>query len=71
MKQSELQQIIKEEIAKYISEVIAEHVVNETIKKVGNKYAVYPKKGGKRLGTHPTKKAAQKQLAAIEINKKG
>jgi len=69
MKQSELQQIIKEEIAKYISEVITEHVVNETIKKVGNKYAVYPKKGGKRLGTHSTKKAAQKQLAAIEISK--
>jgi hypothetical protein len=32
MKQSELQQIIKEEIAKYISEVITKHVIDETIK---------------------------------------
>ena len=42
---------------------------NETIKKVGDKYAVYPKKGGDRLGTHSSKSAAQKQLAAIEISK--
>ena len=42
----------------------------ETIKKVDGKYAVYPKKGGRRLGTHKTRKAAQKQLAAIEINKR-
>ena len=41
----------------------------ETIKKTGGKYVVYPKKGGKRLGTHKTKKAARKQLAAIEISK--
>ena len=41
----------------------------ETIKKIGKKYAVYPKKGGKRLGAHSTKKAAKKQLAAIEIAK--
>ncbi len=44
--------------------------IDEKIKKVGNEYAVYPKKGGKRLGTHPTKEKAQKQLAAIEISKK-
>lgn len=43
--------------------------VDETIKKVDGKYVVYPKKGGKRLGTHATKSAALKQLAAIEINK--
>ena len=38
-------------------------------KRLKNGWAVYPKKGGKRLGTHPTKKAALKQLAAIEIAK--
>lgn len=41
----------------------------ERIQKVGDEYVVYPKDKGKRLGTHPTKKAALKQLAAIEINK--
>ena len=51
-----------------IKELI-EQELEETIKKVGNKYAVYPKKGGDRLGTHETKKAAKKQLAAIEISK--
>ena len=34
------------------------------------KWAVYPKKGGKRLGTHDTKAGAVRQLAAIEISKK-
>ena len=43
--------------------------VEETVTKIGDKYVVYPKKGGKRLGTHSTKTAALKQLAAIEINK--
>jgi hypothetical protein len=46
-----------------------EQDLEETIKKIKNKYVVYPKKGGKRLGTHKTKKAAKKQLAAIEISK--
>jgi len=41
----------------------------ETIKKVGNKYVVYPKNGGKRLGTHDTLSAAKKQLRAIEMSK--
>ena len=41
----------------------------ERIQKVGDEYVVYPKGKGKRLGTHPTKKAALKQLAAIELNK--
>lgn len=44
-------------------------VMTEKIQKVENGWAVYPSKGGKRLGTHPTKKAALKQLAAIEISK--
>ncbi|NBW58587.1 hypothetical protein EBR43_12600, partial [bacterium] len=43
--------------------------ITETIKKVGNKYVVYPKAGGKRLGTHDSLSSAKKQLAAIEINK--
>ena len=41
----------------------------ETIKRVGDKYVVYPKAGGSRLGTHDSLKSAKKQLAAIEINK--
>ena len=44
--------------------------MNERIQKVEDGWAVYPSKGGKRLGTHPTKKAALKQLAAIEISKR-
>ena len=43
--------------------------MNEKIQKVEDGWAVYPKKDGKRLGTHPTKKAALKQLAEIEISK--
>lgn len=42
---------------------------SETTKRVGGKYVNYPEKGGERLGTFSTKKAAQKQLAAIEISK--
>lgn len=44
--------------------------VKEMIKKSGSKYVVYSKKG-KKLGTHPSKKKAQKQMAAIEISKQG
>lgn len=43
--------------------------MNEKIQKVEGGWAVYPSKGGKRLGTHSTRKAALKQLAAIEIAK--
>ena len=41
------------------------------IRKVGNKHKVFDKTGKKLLGTHPTRAAAVKQLAAIEISKKG
>jgi len=44
--------------------------LQEMIKKVGSKYNVYSKKG-KKLGSHPSKKKAQKQMAAIEISKQG
>ena len=50
-------------------ESIIQPLLPETIRKVGDKYAVYPKSGGNRLGTHGSKKAARAQLAAIEINK--
>ena len=45
------------------------NVMMEKIQRVEDGWAVYPSKGGNRLGTHPTKKAALKQLAAIEISK--
>jgi hypothetical protein len=44
-------------------------VMSEKIQRVDGGWAVYPSKGGNRLGTHPTKKAALKQLAVIEISK--
>ena len=34
MRKSELEQIIKEEIARYISKVLTEYVVNESIRKI-------------------------------------
>jgi hypothetical protein len=48
-----------------IREVLLERIVHLP----DGKWAVYPKKGGKRLGTHATKAAALRQLAAIEISK--
>jgi len=50
-------------------EAIIREVIRETIRKVDGKYVVYPEKGGKRLGTHSTKAAAEKQLTAIHLNK--
>jgi hypothetical protein len=44
-------------------------IIRETIKQVGTDWVVYPKKGGKRLGTHSSKKAAKKQLSAIHASK--
>jgi len=43
--------------------------VREIVRRVNGKYAVYPEKGGHRLGIHPTKAGANKQLQAIHINK--
>ena len=53
--------ILESELRKFIREVI---------KKIGNKYVVYPKNGGKRLGTHKSIKKAKKQLRAIHMSKK-
>lgn len=41
-----------------------------SIHKRGTKHVVTNKAGTKVLGSHPSKKAAQRQLAAIEISKK-
>ena len=50
---------------------IIRSILQEKIVRLPNgKWAVYPKKGGKRLGTHDTEASAKRQLAAIEISKK-
>ena len=43
--------------------------LKERIEKVGEKWVVYPSKGGNRLGTHDTKEKALAQLKAIEASK--
>lgn len=43
--------------------------LKETIVKQGKKFVVMDNKKTKVLGKHDTKKSAEKQLAAIEINK--
>ena len=49
--------------------ILKDKSIIEIIKKIDGKYVVYPKSGGKRLGTHDTEEGAKKQLAAIEISK--
>ena len=44
-------------------------LMDERIEHIDGNWVVKPKKGDHVLGTHPTKKAALKQLAAIEISK--
>jgi hypothetical protein len=41
--------------------------VDETTKRIGDKYVNYPEKGGKILGTFGSEKEAEEQLAAIHI----
>lgn len=43
--------------------------ISEVIEKEGDKYVVKTEDGSKTLGTHDSKKKAEKQLAAIEISK--
>ena len=45
--------------------------LREIIKKVDGKYVLYPKSGGKRLGTHSSKESAEKQERAIQASKHG
>jgi len=40
------------------------------IVKAGNKFKVQKKDGSHTFGTHPSRKAAQKQIAALHINVK-
>jgi hypothetical protein len=44
-------------------------LIDEKIKKIGDKWVLYPKKGGDRLGTHSSKKGAENQETAINISK--
>ena len=44
-------------------------MIDERIEQQDGKWVVKPESGNRVLGTHPTRKAALKQLAAIEISK--
>jgi hypothetical protein len=51
-------------------EKLLRDLILETIRQIGPRtWAVYPKKGGKRLGTHDSEASAKRQIAAIEISK--
>jgi len=52
-----------------MNENLIRQLIQETIKRMGDEWIVYPKKGGKRLGTHKSKASALRQLRAIEISK--
>lgn len=59
---------------KDLQEAVLRRVISEIIRKCGDKYCVYTKKKDKngkrrRLGTHSSKAAAEKQLRAIEFSK--
>ena len=43
--------------------------IREVIRKVGNKFVLYPKSGGNRLGTHSSRDEAEDQEKAIHANK--
>lgn len=57
--------MIEDLIRSIVRSVLLERLVHLP----SGKWAVYPKKGGKRLGMHNTKAGALRQLAAIEISK--
>ena len=61
----------KERVREYfkMNENLIRELIQETIKHIGDEWIVYPKKGGKRLGTHKSKASALRQLRAIEISK--
>jgi hypothetical protein len=58
----------KDEIERRASRIDNLADLGETTKHIGGKYVNYPEKGGKRLGTFSTKKAAKDQLTAIHIS---
>jgi hypothetical protein len=55
--------------AQQIVESFDSFVMNEMVRKRGNKWVVLDKSGKKVLGTHLSKEKAMKQLQAIEISK--